>query len=361
MDALLTRWSLAASLLLSAVCIHLIARRWDDRHIFFMYPGRDVSELERSRARRVVWVNAGLAIVSVLAVAMARSDALVLAVLLGAPLGSTSLLIWETWRVGRSVAPGVVPSRFVVPLDTPPTVGSYLSRAQMAGQLGVLVLTVGALTWLMPQLPERIPMQFDLNGAVSRSGAPAELWGIVVLMVGMWLLVTVAAWGVARERWALPERAREEYATLQLVRRRTIVRMVEVIMLATNASMALTAVGLAYSAVPGSRLSPGVLSLIVIAGIMLGTLVPLAVFLPRAAKVRARLREMGGSNVLGTRPDGWVAGGLIYFSKDDPALFVPKRVGIGQTLNMARPGSWAFLAAVLLLPLVVTAVAMYVS
>jgi uncharacterized membrane protein len=37
--------------------------------------------------------------------------------------------------------------------------------------------------------------------------------------------------------------------------------------------------------------------------------------------------------------------GLFYFNRDDPALFVPKRFGIGWTVNMARPLAWVMLAA----------------
>jgi uncharacterized membrane protein len=37
--------------------------------------------------------------------------------------------------------------------------------------------------------------------------------------------------------------------------------------------------------------------------------------------------------------------GVIYVNRDDPALFVPKRFGIGWTLNFGRPASWIVLGA----------------
>ena len=39
---------------------------------------------------------------------------------------------------------------------------------------------------------------------------------------------------------------------------------------------------------------------------------------------------------------------LFYFNRNDPALFVEKRFGIGWTVNMANPRSWFFLGAILL-------------
>jgi uncharacterized membrane protein len=51
--------------------------------------------------------------------------------------------------------------------------------------------------------------------------------------------------------------------------------------------------------------------------------------------------------VRGTRADGWKWGGLIYYAPDDPAWIVPKLLGIGQTLNLARPAAWVLLLLVL--------------
>ena len=46
--------------------------------------------------------------------------------------------------------------------------------------------------------------------------------------------------------------------------------------------------------------------------------------------------------------EGWVIGGLIYANPDDPDVFVPKRAGVGVTINLGRPVGWLVLAAILL-------------
>ncbi|MBD2844783.1 DUF1648 domain-containing protein [Paenibacillus sp. IB182496] len=43
----------------------------------------------------------------------------------------------------------------------------------------------------------------------------------------------------------------------------------------------------------------------------------------------------------------WRLGGLVYYNPADPALLVEKRVGVGMTVNFARPLSWLLLGAVL--------------
>jgi uncharacterized membrane protein len=44
-------------------------------------------------------------------------------------------------------------------------------------------------------------------------------------------------------------------------------------------------------------------------------------------------------------------GGVIYYNRDDPELFIPKRYGWGWTVNFAHPGGKLFLAFMALLVL----------
>lgn len=39
--------------------------------------------------------------------------------------------------------------------------------------------------------------------------------------------------------------------------------------------------------------------------------------------------------------------GIIYVNRDDPQIFVPKRYGIGYTLNFGNRWSWAAVALIL--------------
>ncbi|WP_162922010.1 DUF5808 domain-containing protein [Carnobacterium maltaromaticum] len=44
---------------------------------------------------------------------------------------------------------------------------------------------------------------------------------------------------------------------------------------------------------------------------------------------------------------------MIYFNSKDPSIWVEKRFGVGNTMNMARWQSWAFLIAILAIPLLI--------
>ncbi|MDQ2905934.1 MAG: DUF5808 domain-containing protein [Ktedonobacteraceae bacterium] len=74
-----------------------------------------------------------------------------------------------------------------------------------------------------------------------------------------------------------------------------------------------------------------------------------------------------------TRPDRWPTstifrdddrywpGGFLYNNPDDPALFVPKRYGLGWTLNFGHPRSTLFLISILLLLLILLILPILIS
>jgi uncharacterized membrane protein len=49
--------------------------------------------------------------------------------------------------------------------------------------------------------------------------------------------------------------------------------------------------------------------------------------------------------------------GIFYFDRDDPALFVPKRIGVGYTFNFGHPGAIVMAVLILLVPLLAAAAA----
>jgi uncharacterized membrane protein len=52
----------------------------------------------------------------------------------------------------------------------------------------------------------------------------------------------------------------------------------------------------------------------------------------------------------GTPSGGWRAGGIVYADPSDADLWVPKRIGIGWTLNFSHPAAWWVFALLILAP-----------
>ncbi len=83
----------------------------------------------------------------------------------------------------------------------------------------------------------------------------------------------------------------------------------------------------------------------------LAGLLPVSIGLAYGAGKSAGLTRSAGSDKPGSesaRPDPrFVKAGLFYANPTDPAVFVPRRLGVGWTLNFANPWAWVFLVSVL--------------
>jgi uncharacterized membrane protein len=72
------------------------------------------------------------------------------------------------------------------------------------------------------------------------------------------------------------------------------------------------------------------------------------------SRLRVAGAAPGGGPTVNRDDDRLYRLGLFYFNRDDPAVFVPKRFGVGWTLNMARPATWLVFSAAAVLILVST-------
>jgi uncharacterized membrane protein len=79
-----------------------------------------------------------------------------------------------------------------------------------------------------------------------------------------------------------------------------------------------------------------------------------------AVKVGSVDSDFGGKSVLekpskveGFDDDQYWKGGLFYFNKNDPSVFVEKRFGIGYTINFANPIGYFILILPIVLMLII--------
>ena len=343
------RLSFVLSVLSLGVAVHLCARVWTPRRLFFVALDREIGSAERERSRRLLALNAALTLCGV-GVALSAPAASALALVL--PLIALALLLAETLRLRRAGLDARIPVRFSVPLAEPAGPLAYTSAALWLGNGALVALGFVLFASMVNRMPARIPLKWGISGEVVRRGSPSELWFLGGIMLLQLLLVLFAAWCASRERWALPEHDQERYVALQRERRSGIVRMIEILALVSNVGVGLLWLGCTYAAFADR---PAIQALALGLGTVVlgvGPLLLVAVFLGPLTRVQDEIRQIAGSDVLGTHPAGWRWSGLVYYAPEDPAVFVPKRMGIGQTLNFARPAAWAVLGAPVLVAVV---------
>lgn len=353
--------TMVLSVAFTGALVEWIARARHPERIFYVALGRERTAQDEARVRRLRIGNAIVTATGIAFVLIGGPEWLTVIGLAVCPTISALWLVVEASGAARSARLERVPGRWVVSLAEPPSLRDYVSVPLQVLNLLVVLVPSALFAWLLGRMPQSVPAHWDLTGNVDRYASPSELWTLAGLMVFDLLLLYLMVWAVAKERWALPEENAEEYAGLQLERRRLIVRMMEWLMLAVNAGMGIIWMAVALGSLYGD---PDIVTTIVgvtVILLLIGCLAPLLVYLPRFIKVADGLRRIAGTEVLGTRPTGWIWGGIIYYAPDDPAVFVPKRVGVGQTLNFARPTAWIFLIGVIVVPLIISLAAILIG
>lgn len=232
-----------------------------------------------------------------------------------------TVCVFVAYALLTTRSPAVALGRFTVPLERPLRARDLLSWPLLGASVALIVAAV-------------------FGGGLHFGGVPA-LWSFAPLMAFNTLVAPVIAWGLARERWALPQAEAERALPLQIRRRRLVSHFTQAMTLLANLWLAVQWIAVARGWMRVFLVTAPV--------VPVSILILSLVFLVPLGRVQRELNALGGAPGLGTQTRGWKWGGLIYYAPDDPSILVPKRTGIGQTLNFARPQSWVFFGVLVVL------------
>lgn len=235
--------------------------------------------------------------------------------------------------------------------------GEYTSLYLEALILFLTVVPSLFLIYYYPRLPERIPVHWDWLGrpdqwARKAFGTVFFLSLILVYMQGLFLLIKH---GLLTVKMTLPVERAEEYLRGKEKFLATTMKLMDWVRVLVSVMLSALLLNIVFTSV--EHLRPLTI-LVVILG-FLNTLLLFAVcvyFIARLIRIdRALKRTVGRVYVQRGRDAAhWYAGGLFYYNREDPALFVEKLVGFGYTFNMANPWVYLYLAYALLPPLVMS-------
>jgi len=214
-------------------------------------------------------------------------------------------------------------------------------------QLPPFAILAGAGIWLQThweQIPATFPIHWGANGRPNNwsTRTPGGVYG--VLLMGAVLCAFMGYLAFALLRWSRPVQVGGPAGE----RERRFRKMVGSILVAIQYLVALQFawIGLTPLANPQAA-PPGIVPMLVIA---LAFVAVIAVVLTRYGQGGTRLAgeaasASGRAAPVGDRtPDKYWKLGLFYVNRDDPAVFVEKRFGVGYTVNFGHPGVWIALA-----------------
>jgi uncharacterized membrane protein len=195
---------------------------------------------------------------------------------------------------------------------------------------------------LYPSMPETLAVHYGANGVPDRLAAKSvgTAFSLVFLQIGVTALLAGIAAGIVRSRSdidpAHPVASARWHRQYMALGARALIGLVTMIDLGMLGSSLLTWTGTVTSWAP----------LVVVLPILAGVVVAFVVL---ARNNRERDDGEPDTGLTHRDDDKYWRGGLLYINREDQALWVTRRFGLGWTLNLANPRAAMLLAGVVAL------------
>lgn len=220
------------------------------------------------------------------------------------------------------------------------------SNGWFAIPLFITFLTMILTFVFYDKIPEKIPMQYNFSGKITNWADKS--FRTIILMPVMQLYLTFLFLFIniviskAKQQLNVenPEKSRQQNI---LFRRRWSAFMIA---MGTGLIMLFSFVQLSFI----FPINPQVLSIILLIYTMV-VLIGTFFLAVKTGQGGSRIRAAEGKNgkVINRDDDAHWKLGQFYFNKEDPALFLEKRFGVGWTINFARPLAWIIFLSIILL------------
>lgn len=201
----------------------------------------------------------------------------------------------------------------------------------------IVLITLAIGLALYPSTPDLVPTHFDFAGNVNQwtPKGPALIAFPLLFEVFMAACFIFSHWMTIRSKKDIdPARpAISAYAYGAFAR-------AECILLLVGGSVLTAVLGIVMILMMAEILSMLVtIALIIVATLIFvgATIAVSVVYGQSGSRLVKRLEENG--DMIADNDEHWKAG-VFYWNKDDASLILPKRFGVGWTMNWARPAAW---------------------
>ncbi|MBT2216962.1 DUF1648 domain-containing protein [Virgibacillus dakarensis] len=206
--------------------------------------------------------------------------------------------------------------------------------------IGTMVITLNAYELI----PEKIPMQYNFSGEVTnyanKSYRSVLLTPIMQVYLTLLFLLINTIIGRAKQQVSAnnPEKSMQQ----NIIFRRRWSAFNIITGMALTLMFSLTQLSYIY---PINQQILTIMPLIFSFGIVLGAIVLVVTTGQGGSRVKVSKGENG--SIIDRDDDKYWKMGQFYFNKNDPALFLEKRFGVGWTNNWAHPLSWIILLVII--------------
>lgn len=242
----------------------------------------------------------------------------------------------EGWKAEHSESVAVVGFEEV---PKPP------SLAWNAAYVPIVLATLAIGLAMYPTLPDVVPLHMDFAGNVDRwePKSPSLIAFPVLFELFMAACFVLSHWAVARSKKDVDPAhpAISAYAYGAFARAECILVLV--------GGLVLTGIlGVLMMLLMTDLVSPLPVVVLIVAVALVFTVAAIVVSVVYGQSGSRLARRMSEANGMPVDNDEHWKCGIFYCNKDDASLFLPKRFGVGWTLNWARPAVWVVVIGFLL-------------
>jgi len=199
----------------------------------------------------------------------------------------------------------------------------------------------GALRY--PHLPDRIATHFDGEGVADQVVATSVTAAFTGVFLQAFVTVLIVGLLALSYRSRPATDAADPAGSTERYRRFLSALGPAILVLAALVNVCLLLASLQiWQLIPVTPVTLGLTAGIPLLGVVV--LIAVAIRLGQAgARLNGPAPPAKGEAVVNRDDDANWKGGLFYVNRQDPSLLVPRRFGVGWTLNLARPVAWAIL------------------
>jgi uncharacterized membrane protein len=266
---------------------------------------------------------------------------LIVAVLLIPALSFALMLLFRSRTMGLKREMGwettsAKHSAIVAEVDIPGPV----SLGWEALNVPVIIATFAVGLILYPSMPDQVPMHMDLTGAVTDWTAKSTAIIVFPVLVQVVILASMvlAHWGITHSKKASSPSApvSSAYAYGLYAHAQSVLLVV----LGVVINLAMVCIPLSFAGIMTLPVAALVVTLVAMVSAVASMVMGL-VYGQAGSRIVARVEAAAD---MPADDDSHWAAGVLYVNRDEPALFLPERFGMGWTVNLARPAVWAIIA-----------------
>lgn len=212
-----------------------------------------------------------------------------------------------------------------------------------------IIITIGMIGYTVSQysiLPEQIPTHWGPNGQADAFTAKTPFSVITLPLVLLIMQIMFLGMHLGTKKSGIKLSA--THTTASRSRQLTLRKNTSWLMFLTSLLITILFSFLQISTIHPNLISDFVMFLVPIVFLIV-ILVGTIIFALKVGRADKQLPTDIEGDITDYDEDSYWKGGLFYFNKNDPSIFVEKRFGVGLTLNLANPLGYL----ILILPIII--------